>query len=251
MKIIALGALAAITAFAAPASLSALAAADPVSVPAPTLNPGDTWVYDQALQRGTNGFSQSRLDLKIERVGADTMVVGIKPDSAPIQFEDHIAGTDWSIRRIVDGQETVTGQPFSFPLVVGKTWTSDFADSRPLGLQLSGRYHTVYKVVGWEDVVTPAGTYRALKIEANGTIEAQMAAAAAAAGGGVVTSSGGTATSRVARSPAHTAHGLEYKEFYYVPAVKYYVKSVEEVYNGDNVLTHRDTRTLVSFKPGT
>lgn len=250
MKMTAVGSLAALAALGAPAPLFALAASDPATVPAPSLNPGDTWVYDLSRQHGIAGYNQTRIDLKIERVRSDTMVVGIKPDGAPTDFEDHIAGTDWSQRRIVDGQETVTGRPLNFPLSIGKTWTADYTDPHPHGLQLSARFHTVYKVVGWEDVVTPAGTYRALKVEANGTIEAQMAAAAAAASGGMVTASGGTTISQVARSPAHTGHGLEYFEFYYAPAVKNFVKTVLEDYNGDNVLTSRDTRTLASFKPG-
>ncbi|MDQ2860458.1 MAG: hypothetical protein M3T55_06985 [Pseudomonadota bacterium] len=221
---------------------------NPAPVSAPNLQPGDTWVYDRTQEDGTSTFSEKRIDLKIERVGTDTLVEGIKADAAPTDYEDHIAGVDWSQRRIVDGQETVTGRPFSFPLVIGKTWTADYVEPRQYGLQTFARFHTVYKVVGWEDVVVPAGTFRALKVEANGTIEARMAPAAAAVSGGMVTPSGGTAVAQTARVPAKTVYALEYSEFYYVPAVKYYVKSVEDQYNSDNVRTRRVTETLVSFK---
>jgi hypothetical protein len=41
----------------------------------------------------------------------------------------------------------------------------------------------------------------------------------------------------------------ELPEFYYVPALKNYVKSIEEQYDTDNVRVSRETRVLVSFKP--
>jgi hypothetical protein len=232
------------------AAPAAALAADPASVSAPTLQPGDSWVYDRTHEQGANGFARQRIDLVIERVATDTLVVGIKTDGAPGAFEDHISGPDWSQRRIVDGQETVTGRPFSFPLTIGSSWTADYVDPRQHGLQTFAHFHTTYKVIGWEDVQVPAGTFHALKIEATGTVEGQMAAAAAGASASMATASGATSVSRVERAPSRAVQAITYSAFYYAPEIKYYVKSVNEQYNSDNVLTRRDTDTLVSFTAG-
>jgi len=225
----------------------ALAAA-PAPVPAPGFQIGDTWVYDRTHEVGANGFSKQTIDLTIDRVDAETMLVGIKPDGAPSAFVDHITGLDWSQRRMVDGQETVTGRPFLFPLKIGSTWTADYVQPRPQGVQTSAHFHTTYKVVGWEDVVVPAGTFHALKIEANGTAEGQISTPASAVASVVATPSGGTSVAHSERAHSGVVHVITYDAFYYVPEIKYYVKRIEEQYNGDNVRTVRDTDTLVSFK---
>ena len=220
------------------------------SVPAPTLQVGDSWVYDQTHEAGQTGFAEQRVDLAIDRVSSDTMLVGIKRDGAPTAFQDHISGLDWSQRRMVDGKETVTGRPFSFPLKVGDTWTADYAEPTPHGLQTYAHFQTTYKVVGWEDVTVPAGTFHALKIEANGTADGRINIPASAASAAVATPGGATTMAHTQRAQSGVLRMITYGEFYYVPEVKYYVKSVEEQYNGENVRTRRDTWALVSFKTG-
>jgi hypothetical protein len=132
--------------FAAIASLAAPIAshaADPLFVAAPALKSGDLWIYDQTRERGTTGFSQQRIDLTVDRVDSETMVIGIKADGAPTSFQDHVAGLDWSQRRMVNGQQTTTGRPFTFPLTVGSTWSADYDEPRPQGIQVSAHFHTV------------------------------------------------------------------------------------------------------------
>jgi hypothetical protein len=221
---------------------------DPASIPAPSLKVGDTWVFERTHEQGTTGFSDQRIDLTIDRVNSDTMLVGIKRDGAPNAFEDHMSGVDWSQRRMVGGQETITGRPFSFPLKIGDSWTADYADPQRHGLQTYAKFHTTYRVVGWEDITVPAGTFHALKVEANGTGDAQLSAPAAAATAAVADPSGGTTIAHTQRARTGVAHFITYAEFYYVPDIKYFVKSVEEQYNANNVRTTRDTQTLVSFK---
>jgi hypothetical protein len=225
-------------------------AGDPPVVPAPVFTPGDTWVLDRSTEKGVSGFSQRRLVLTIDRVDADMMLVGIKPDGAPVAFEDHRMGLDWSQRRLVNGAETVTTRPFNFPMKIGDAWTADFVDPTPQGQQTSAHIHKIYKVVGWETVTVPAGVFRALKIQEDGTAEVQVAAPASASSTAVATPSGG-ATVAVAR-PAHSGviHLTLYAALYYVPSIKYYVKNVEEQYNSESVRVKRDTEVLVSFRPG-
>lgn len=224
-------------------------AADPTSVPAPELKPGDSWVFDRKTERGTSGFSDQRLDFRIERTGDGDDVVGVKLDGSPLDYEDHVIGADWSQRRVIDGEQTVIGRPLSFPLTIGKTWTVDYTDPARHGLQVSAEHHEVFKVVGWEDVTTPAGVFHALRIEDNGKVKANFLGSSSSIGGAVA---GGGATTAVTHSAAtgpHTVYGEFFSTFDYVPAVKYWVKSVEEDFNGENVRTVRRIDELISFKP--
>jgi hypothetical protein len=82
----------------------------------------------------------------------------------------------------------------------------------------------------------------------NGTGEAKVSLPAAAAAGVVASASGTTAVAQTRRAVNGTAESTLYAVFYYVPDVKYYVKSVEETYNSQGVRVNRDTETLVSFK---
>jgi hypothetical protein len=224
-------------------------AADPLAVPAPSLRPGDGWVYRRTHEQGPAGFTEKSFAMRVERVDGDTMVVGIKPDGADLAFEDHRMGSDWSQRRIINGLETVTGCPFDFPMTAGKTWTVDFTEPKLTGPTTSVHFHTVFKAVGWEDVETPAGKFRALKIQGDGTIDVDVAARTIAVGGGTATPSNGTAVSQAGRIPAHTEHSIEYQELYYAPAVKYYVKTLDELYNSQDVRVSRDTQVLMAFTP--
>ena len=121
--------------------LMAAADAEPPSVPRPTIRAGDTWVFDQTEQRGATGFGEQRVNLTVERVEGDTMLVGVKRDGAPTAYEDHVVGSDWSQRHVVDGQETSTTRPLTFPLAVGRSWTVDFGDTTRRGAQISLHVH--------------------------------------------------------------------------------------------------------------
>jgi hypothetical protein len=223
-------------------------ATDAAFIGAPHIDTGDSWVFDATHERGRNGFLKQRIDLIIERVSSDTMIVGAKLDGAPSDFVDHITGLDWSQKRVLDGKETRTGHPFAFPLAIGKTWSLDYTDDRGRGILESAHFHNVYKVVGWEDVTVPAGKFRAIKIEMNGTIEAHTGATSSVGEASAATGAGVTSVMRTQSLGPQTLDLLTYGEFYYVPSIKYWVKSLEEQYNSDNVRVRRDVQELVSFK---
>jgi hypothetical protein len=229
-------------------SASATTTDHSVSVTAPDLVAGDSWVYDDTHERGTTGYSQQRVDLAIQRVGNDTMIVGIKPDGAPINFENHIVGLDWSNRLIVDGKEIITGRPLAFPLTKGKTWVSESKDSEQRGRQTYTHWRRSYKVIGWEDVKVPAGTFHALKIQSESTGDAWVAPITTMTNAVAATAGDSTSISHTHASRATLVHVIEYSDFYYAPEVKYFVKTVDEQYNSDNVMTGRNTRALVSYK---
>jgi hypothetical protein len=224
---------------------------DQGAVQAPAFQVGDSWVFDDTVEKGTAGFGQQRVDLVIERLDESTMLVGLKPDGSPVAFEDHVLGPDWSQRRLVDGEETVTTRPFSFPMTVGQTWSVDYVDPTRRGNQVSDHVRRHYKVVGWADVTVPAGVFHALKVEARGVDEAVIQAPTTAVVGAAVSGGGTTSITHTQRGGQAVLTRVTYAEFYYVPKLKNFVKSVEEQYNNDNVRVIRQTRVLVSYKPAT
>jgi hypothetical protein len=232
-----------------PSASASAAQSNPVSVSAPQINEDDSWIFERTRDRGRNGFSRQRFDLIIQRVSSNNMIVGVKPDGSPADYVGHMCNLDWSQAKIFNGKETPTGRPFSFPLTAGKTWTSDFTDPRAHGTVTSLHFHNVYKVVGWQDITVQAGKFRALKIEMDGTMQAHTAATATVAGGAAVGDGDDATAVNIQRSGPKIIDMTNYGEFYYVPSVKYFVKSVEEQYNTDNVRVRRDVQELVSFKP--
>jgi hypothetical protein len=229
--------LAAIGAASIAASAPALAlAADPAVVPAPELKPGDLWLFDRAVERGASGVSDQRLELRIERAGADTLVVGVKIEGSPADFEDHVLGPDWSQRRLIDGAPVTIGRPMAFPLSVGKTWTNDWLDQTRRGRQTSARHHETYTVMGWETVTTPAGVFHALRIESEDMVTAQVLGASGGVG-------------RAGRSAPRTVYGQVLSSFDYVPEIKYWVRSRRDEFNADGVRYLGATDQLIAFKP--
>jgi hypothetical protein len=222
---------------------------DSPGLPAPTYVAGDTWVFNRTHENG-KAFSQERVMLRVERVGADDMLLGIKPDGSPADFEDHRVGLDWSESRVVDGKPMITERVFSFPLKVGETWQEDYVDPRRQGMQTFAHIQKTYKVVGWEDVTVPAGTFHALKIEANGLLTATVSIPATAVSAAAGSAGGATSVARVERARSGVLTQPTYRALYYVPEIKTYVKIVYEQYDSENVRVKRDTGELAWFKPG-
>ena len=219
------------------------------TVQSPVFKVGDSWKFGDVIENGTTGYSETQFDMVVERLDDTTMIVGIKHDGASAALEDHIVGADWSLSRLIDGRQTVTAEPLEFPMGVGRKWTVDYVDPTRRGNQSSFHVHRTYSVVGWSDVDVPAGHFHAMKIIADGVDEA-MIATPASAGSSVVASPGGTASMSHAQRAGigklvRTTHG----EFYYVPAIRYWVKSIEEQYNTDNIRVSSQTRSLISFTP--
>lgn len=239
-------------AFALLLGISAPAAAAPpspaASVPAPAFKVGDSWVYDDTTEKGQAGFGQIRLDMVIERLEGDSMIVGLKRDGAPTGYEDQRLGTDWSHRRVYDGQEKVTTRPLTFPMSVGQSWAIDYIDTIQRGAQTSDHVHRIYTVIGWEDVTVPAGTFHAIKVVAKGVDKGTLQVASTAVAGTVVGAGGATTVAHTQRGGTDQLTREIYAEFYYVPELKNYVKTVEEQYTPDEVRVIRHTQTLVSYK---
>ncbi|HEY2048581.1 MAG TPA: hypothetical protein VGH03_04515 [Caulobacteraceae bacterium] len=224
--------------------------AQSASVAAPTLTVGDEWVFDRTRETGPTHFARSRIDLRVNRIDDDAMLVGFKPDGSRVDYLDHRIALDWVQTRVIDGQETVTGRPFNFPMQPGKSWTMEFREAELHDGQSNTHWNVTYRVVGWTDVTTPAGTFHALEIKETGSTEAERIIPQVARTAAVATTIRTTTAGRTQRALRQVIHNTVYGEFYYVPSIKYYVKYFEEQYNADKVLTLRVEDMLASYKPG-
>jgi hypothetical protein len=222
---------------------------EPTSVTAPAFVVGDEWTFDRTKEMGTTRFVRSRIDLRVDRVDGDAMLVGVKPDGAPADYEDHRLSLDWSQSRVIGGQPTVTARPFRFPMAPGDSWTVEFRQAEVHDGQTNTHWRATYTVVGWTDVTTPAGTFHALEIKQSGVAEGEKLIPQMATAAAVATPNGAATVGTTQRAARRAMHNTLYGEWYYAPAIKYFVKYVQEQYE-DNVRVERDEDIISSFKSG-
>ena len=225
--------------------LAGAAAAE--SVPAPKVATDDSWTYQSTVEN-RKGWQQTRNETTVVRASAASIVLSVKPAGSTMPPTEQLVGPDWSRLRSVNGHETVVNQPLSFPLRIGKSWEVEFTETQPNRQLSSEHLRVVYKVTGWEDVVVPAGTFHALKIEADGTWSAVLAPAATGGSATRVDAQGATTVVQTGRTTPTAVSGRNYKAFWYVPEVKKWVKAVEESYDGNGVRTERLLSELASYK---
>jgi len=172
------------------------------------------------------------------------------PRSAPPNPPSEILlNADWSRFRSIGGHETVTYKPLSFPLTATKTWDLAYTDDHPSNTAHKSEQRQLhYRVVGWEELEVPAGKFKALKIEAEGTWSGEVAPKVAAS---IATQAGAEGTTTAAQTvniTARTVEGRLYFASWYVPDVKRAVKSIDEYYDTNGIRSERDTVELESFK---
>jgi hypothetical protein len=217
------------------------------SIGAPHLVPDDSWTYQNTIEDKT-GWHQNRMESTIVRVGATTMAVTAKQVGSTMPPTEQLVGADWSRVRSVNGHETTINRPLVFLLNPGKSWTVEYSEDHPSREHSSEHFVTSYKVSGWEDVTVPAGTYHAIKIEADGSWTATLAPAVSAVTGSRLDAQGSTVVMQTGRTLPTTAAGRIYKAFWYDPAAKRWVKSLEEYYNSNGIRSSRYTSELISFQ---
>jgi hypothetical protein len=218
-------------------------------VTAPTFVVGDEWVFERNMERRPGQVTHRRVDLRINRIDENVMLVRAKSSGASEPYEDYRVAPDWTQSRVLDGQLAVTGRPFKFPMAPGDSWTVEFRQAELHDGQTNTHWNVIYQVVGWTDVTTPAGTFRALQIKETGSTEAEKTIPQT-----VSATTGANHRHPAKRDQAKRLLSQAIKntvsgEIYYVPSIKYYVKYVQEQYDADNVRTGRDEDVLVSFKP--
>jgi hypothetical protein len=219
------------------------------TVAPPVLQPQDTWKYRRTTETRPDIWRQVHFEGTVLRNSASTMLIQNKEVDSPNPPREILIGSDWSSFRSLGGKETVVHRPFTFPMSVGKTWDLEFTDDHPGNKSHKSETRRLkYRVVGWEDVEVPAGKFKALKIEAEGSwfgeIAPQTTASAASQAGAL----GTTAVVQTVNVKAETVTGRLYQAYWYAPEVKREVKSVEENYDTNGVRTARFTNDLESYK---
>jgi hypothetical protein len=217
----------------------------------PTLQAGDSWVYTDTVETGQQGFSRKDELITVERVDSTDVLVSTKQDGSNQAPVESMTGLDWSRSRDINGKQEVVNRPFDFPLREGKKWTVDYTELHPNRQHSSESFHSDYVVTGWEDIQVPAGKFRALKVEAEGQWTAVLAPAAIAGSQAIATPGAVTTVTQAQHVGSRTASGRLYKAFWYVPAEKRFVKSVEEYYDSKGVRFQRFTSELSSSKVAT
>ena len=140
----------------------------------PAVKVGDTWIFNKV--NGWNGALEEVSLVRVTHVdsGGILMEAGGLDGSQPARIE-RTAG--FNLVRIEAPQFSKTTLPFypnfSFPLWVGKTWKGQvaFESSDQPGKEVHAELSA--RVVGFESVTVPAGTFFALKIEMSGPYRAR------------------------------------------------------------------------------
>jgi hypothetical protein len=215
---------------------------------APKIDPQDSWTYVNTTEDKA-GWHQTREDITVIRASSTGIVLSAKPTGSTMPATEHILGLDWSRIRSVNGKETIVNQPMKFPLTSGGHWVVDYTEDNPNRDHKSEHMHYDYKVVGWEEVTVPAGTFRAIKIEADREWVAEIAPSLTSGAVAHVDAAGSIAAAATNRTTERTTSGQLYKAIWYAPEVKRFVKSIEEVYSSISVRSQRTTVELEAFRP--
>ncbi len=130
---------------------------DAAPIPQPSLHAGDVWV-DRIAGSDREFRIQSIHDGKME-----------------VDFWGAEMTTDPALNVIVyrsltesSSEPTISDKPgmwFSFPLYPGKTWDNHYDWETTGAAPVKGKADDHGRVIGWEDVQVPAGTFHALKVE--------------------------------------------------------------------------------------
>lgn len=167
----------------------------------PQVKPGDRWLYHRTDQRDqkSRGTREERVTFASDAVIHTVVVIfGAEGET------DATYTSSWNgVSSFDGGIITPHSGSLRFPLRPGESYPANFENRRPR----RGAFHVVHerkaKVVGWEEVAVPAGRFRALKVEVAGSFQRL--------------DSGVKGTTR--------------SVFWYVPAVRRWVKSSYEDWN--------------------
>lgn len=145
-------------------------------IPGPAVKAGDAWIYNKL--DGWNGVLEDTTVVRVKRVAADGISMEATAlDGTALARIQRTAG--FNLVRIEAPKSTRTTLPFypnfSFPLWVGKTWQGKvtFRSSDQPGREVQAELKA--RVVGFESVTVPAGTFFALKIVMEGPYRAKDA----------------------------------------------------------------------------
>lgn len=158
----------------------AASAADPVVVDKPRVAVGDTWTYNSEI-RAANRSKKLVETFEVSGVTGNRLHVVVlrkfegEAEGEPIEA-DMVFSDDWNVMITGNrgGRPSAIMRPstamLKFPMKAGERYPSDYdMETLPDGNLV--RHRRASRVVGWEDVTVPAGKFRALRIEAEGTVQ--------------------------------------------------------------------------------
>lgn len=224
--------------------LCATAAQAMDEIPLPAVAAGDKYIYRQTAEVGSR-WQESRDELVVQRVSSESIFLGIRPAGSDKSFRDIVVGRDWSLRRAFNGKEAVTYKPADFPLTPNKSWRVQYEDPSPApGVKLAAQDFTC-KAIGLQAIEVPAGKFQAVKVECEGQwrnvfLPSQQ--------GSTINQPGQVAAQVLTRGEREVT-GRIYREYWYVPEVKRWVRSVDEMYSAEGVRSHRTRMELESYTP--
>jgi hypothetical protein len=162
----------------------------------PQVKPGDSWTYrrmDYLTNEPTGTYA-----LRVTHADARAISAVVIDTRQKTEY-DVIYTAEWNVGVSSTSVRTGDRYLYKFPLRVGATYKADW-ENENVRSGVRTRHVRTVRVVGWEEVIVPAGKFRALKIEAEGYWE------------------------RLDVSGSSTARNV----IWYVPEVKRWVKEIVE-----------------------
>lgn len=159
----------------------AASAADPAVVDKPRVAVGDTWTYHtrSETRRGRASARDETFEVTAVAKGRVHVVVYRKFDGKPGDEPaeaDMIFSDEWNV--MVTGNRGARPSAIMRPDSATLKFPARPGDSYPTVFELdllpdsgSARHNRTTRVAGWEEVTVPAGRFRALRIESEGTVQ--------------------------------------------------------------------------------
>src|SRR6266496_3732147 len=144
----------------------------------PDVRPGDRWVYNRMeywtsttefVYEIETSFANNRVIITTLKYLKDNRVASNVNRSGRGEIADTQWTAEWNAMSDIEGAviSPHTGL-LKFPLAVGDRHQSNYTIKADQSIGFSTKHERTIKVVGWEDVVVPAGRFRTLRIEAQG-----------------------------------------------------------------------------------
>ena len=144
-------------------------AAQPETVAAPEVKVGDRWIYKRTDRRMKPPTSLYEMRVTFVDSRAIHTVLARQGDAAE---SDAVFTPDWSgVVAVDEGVMEVEKAILQFPLSRGRAYQAAWDIRRPRMGEFHVRHERAVKVVGWEEIEVPAGKFRALKVQAEGTFQ--------------------------------------------------------------------------------
>ncbi len=188
-------------------------------VPKPEVKVGDRWIYHHWDQLAQNLVKTYELRVTF----ADRNVIHTVVTRQDQRETDAMWTSEWNATQFVLSEGVVDPHTgfFKFPLQVGDRYKASFEVALPQRGSHRFRREQTVKVVGWEEVVVPAGKFRALRLEAEGSSQRL--------------DTGGRSRGRARNT------------FWYAPEAKRWVKSIFETHSSKGSPSDLWVEELVLF----